>query len=117
VTQNAELQLGLGGDVNPPNQTEMPESRVRAPSDMMMLADSKTDGLWDGNMDPKEKDQWPAKRHNGSTVVMFCDGHAESAQRKNVVDPNNQTWRRRWNNDNEPHLEYTWEGDNGTEKE
>jgi prepilin-type processing-associated H-X9-DG protein len=84
---------------------------------MLMLSDSRTDRSWDGNMDPKENLQWPAKRHNGNCVVMFCDGHAEIAKRKDVVDPQNDKWRRRWNNDNEPHREFTWTGDNGASKD
>ncbi len=117
VTPNLNQQLGLGGDINPPSQPEMPESRVVAPADMIMLADSKTDGSWDGNIDPKEIDQWPAKRHNGNTVVMFCDGHAEAAKRRLIVDPRNQTWRKRWNNDNQPHPQITWNGDPGNTKD
>ncbi len=117
VTQNIDEQLGLGGDINPPRQPEMKESRVRAPSDMLMLADSKSDKSWDGNVDPKQADQWPGKRHNGRTVVMFVDGHAESALRREVVDPTNDQWRRRWNNDNEPHYEFNWTGDDGTSKD
>ena len=116
VTPIITEQLGLGGDVDPPNQPELDESRVVNPADMMMLADSKSDYSWDGNIDCKEKDQWPAKRHNGNTVVMFCDGHAESARRQDIVDPNNDRWRRRWNNDNEPHREFTWVGDDGLDK-
>jgi prepilin-type N-terminal cleavage/methylation domain-containing protein/prepilin-type processing-associated H-X9-DG protein len=113
-TPDINQQLGLGGDVNPPGQPEMPESRVRSPSDMIMLADSRTDTNWDGNIDPKQSDQWPAKRHNGNTVLMFTDGHAEAARRMDVVDPRNDRWRSRWNNDNDPHREIgTWRGDNG----
>jgi prepilin-type N-terminal cleavage/methylation domain-containing protein/prepilin-type processing-associated H-X9-DG protein len=117
VTQDINVQLGLGGDINPPSQRELDESRVRNPSDMMMLADSKSDYSWDGNIDPKESDQWPAKRHNGSTVTMFVDGHAETARRMDIVDPRNDRWRRRWNNDNEPHYEITWTGDDGTSRD
>jgi prepilin-type N-terminal cleavage/methylation domain-containing protein/prepilin-type processing-associated H-X9-DG protein len=117
VTMNINAQLGLGGDINPPGQRELDESRVRVPSDMMMLADSKSDYSWDGNIDPKESDQWPSKRHNGNTVVMFIDGHAESARRMDIVDPKNEKWRRRWNNDNEPHYEFSWTGDDGTSKD
>jgi prepilin-type N-terminal cleavage/methylation domain-containing protein/prepilin-type processing-associated H-X9-DG protein len=117
VTADINLQLGLGGDVNAPNQPELPESRVVSPTEMLMLGDSRTDGSWDGNMDPKESDQWPAKRHNGSTVLMFCDGHAEAARRAEVVDPKSDKWRRRWNNDNKPHTEFSWTGDNGTAKD
>ena len=123
VTMNLNDQLGLGGDVNPPTQPEMPESRVRAPSEMIMIADSQTpkqgviNGTWDGNIDPKETDQWPSKRHNGRTVIMFCDGHAESALRKDVVDPKSEKWRRRWNNDNLPHPEFNWTGDTSNRKD
>ena len=113
VTMNLSQQLGLGGDINPPGQPEMPESRVKKPSDMIMLADSKSDNSWDGNIDPKESDQWPAKRHSGRCNLQFGDGHAEAALRKTVVDPRNDAWRRRWNNDNEPHYEQSWTGDPG----
>lgn len=111
-------QLGLGGDLHPgdPTFSELRDTRVKSPSDMMMLADSRSDYSWDGNIDPKESDQWPAKRHNGKTVLMFCDGHAEAAKRAEVVDPKSDKWRRRWNNDNEPHLEINWTGDNGSSK-
>ncbi|HOX02552.1 MAG TPA: type II secretion system protein [Candidatus Paceibacterota bacterium] len=117
VTPTIAQQLGLGGDVNPPSQPEMAESRVRKPSDMIMLADSKSDYSWDGNVDPKESDQWPAKRHNSRCVIMFCDGHAEAALRREVVDPASDKWRRRWNNDNLPHNEFSWTGDNGQSKD
>jgi len=108
-TPNINEQLGLGGDVNPPGSPELPESRVKSPSDMIMLADSKSDKSWDGNIDPKEADQWPSNRHSKRTVLQFADGHAESALRKNVIDSTkDNSWRRRWNNDNEPHNEITW---------
>ena len=111
VTMDAQLQLGLGGDINPPGQPEMPESRIVRPTDMIMLADSKTDGSWDGNVDPREVDQWPSSRHNGNTTVMFCDGHAESAKRSRVIDPANDFWVRRWNNDNRNHVsQYAYNG-------
>lgn len=117
VTQNLSEQLGMGGDINPPSQPEMPDSRIKAPADMIMLSDSKSDRSWDGNIDPKESDQWPAKRHNGRCVLMFADGHAESARRSDVVNPKDDKWRRRWNNDNQPHLDINWTGDNGTSKD
>ena len=97
-------QLGLGGDINPPTQPEVSESQVVRPVDMIMLGDSKTDGSWDGSIDPREVDQWPSSRHSGSTTLMFCDGHAESAKRSQVVDPNNDLWVRRWNSDNQNHV-------------
>lgn len=117
VTMDINAQLGLGGDVNPPTQPEMPEARVKVPVDMLMLADSKSDYSWDGNIDPKEPDQWPGKRHAGRCVLMFCDGHAEAAYRKDVVDPKSDKWRRRWNNDNLPHNEFNWGADTGKTKD
>jgi prepilin-type processing-associated H-X9-DG protein len=114
VTRDLSQQLGLGGDINPPAQPEMPESRIKRPADMIMLSDSRTDGSWDGNMDPKQSNQWPAKRHDQRCNLMFGDGHAEAAIRKDVVNPQSEKWRRRWNNDNEPHWEYNWAGDSGT---
>jgi hypothetical protein len=79
---------------------------------MIMLADSKTDTNWDGNIDPKESDQWPSNRHNRRTNLQCADGHAESALRREVVNSKNSEWRRRWNNDNQPHPEIgQWQGD------
>lgn len=117
VTMNLSEQLGLGGDINPPLQPEMPESRIRRPADMIMLADSRTDTNWDGNIDPKQSQQWPAKRHNQRCNLMFADGHAETALRRDAVDPASDKWRRRWNNDNEPHYEFNWAGDPGNTRD
>jgi prepilin-type N-terminal cleavage/methylation domain-containing protein len=109
-------QLGLGGDIG--TVPEVAESAVVAPSQMIMLADSKTDTNWDGNIDPHESDQWPSNRHLRRTNLMCTDGHAESAIRKNVVDPKQDDWRCRWNNDNQPHKEFgNWTPDPGTGKD
>jgi prepilin-type N-terminal cleavage/methylation domain-containing protein/prepilin-type processing-associated H-X9-DG protein len=99
-------QLGVGGDVNVVG--EVKDSQVKSPANMIMLGDSKPDGSFDGNIDPKNPLEWPSNRHNRRTVLMFCDGHAEAPKRKDVVDPANQTWRARWNNDNLPHPEFNW---------
>jgi prepilin-type N-terminal cleavage/methylation domain-containing protein/prepilin-type processing-associated H-X9-DG protein len=99
-------QLGLGGDVNIVG--DLSESAVRSPVDMLMLADSKPDGSFDGNVDPKNPLEWPSNRHNRRTDIMLADGHAETAMRGDVISPTNDKWRRRWNNDNEPHYEITW---------
>jgi prepilin-type N-terminal cleavage/methylation domain-containing protein len=101
-------QLGMGGDVNVAGVGEIKDSQVKRPSDMIVVADSKPDGSFDGNIDPKESDQWPSNRHDRRTVLNYADGHADAALRKNVIDPNDRTWRARWNNDNDPHLEITW---------
>ena len=112
------VELGLGGDFNPPAQQELPESRVAKPADMIMLGDARTDGSWDGNMDPKEPDQWPSSRHAGRTTFMFCDGHAETAKRSVAVDRANDYWVRRWNNDNQNHsATYPYPGTTAAQRE
>lgn len=109
------LNLGAGGDidVNRPVRDTM----VRRPSDMIVVGDSKVDGEWDGTIDPNtasanndnvKGQQWPGNRHNRRTDLMFADGHAETALRKDVIDPGNNTWRARWNNDGDPHTEISW---------
>jgi hypothetical protein len=59
-------------------------------------------------MDPTTPTEWPSNRHNRCTCIMFADGHAEAAKRGDVINPQSDLWRRRWNNDNLPHPEYSW---------
>jgi prepilin-type N-terminal cleavage/methylation domain-containing protein/prepilin-type processing-associated H-X9-DG protein len=101
-------QLGLGGDVNVAGVGEVKDAQVRHPADMIMLGDSKPDGSFDGNIDPANPLEWPSNRHNRRTNLMYCDGHAEASKRGDVINPNSDVWRRRWNNDNQPHREYNW---------
>ena len=100
---------GLGGDVDV--FPEVKESQVKSPSDMIMLGDAKpgaggkitkaSRGQFDANIDPTTEAEWPSNRHNQRTVLMFADGHAEIARRNDVIDPMNDRWHRRWNNDGE----------------
>lgn len=106
--------LGLGGDVND-SANLVKATQVKNPTDMIMLADSKPNGDFDGSIDPVVRspdnangEQWPSNRHGGRTDLMFCDGHAENAKRNDVIDPNNDIWRARWNNDHSPHPEVSW---------
>ena len=107
-------QLGLGGNID--NCPSVKGSDVVAPSDMIMLADSRATGFLSANLDPAQNDQgdnalgqqWPSNRHNRRTDIMFGDGHAEAAIRNNVIDSKNRDWRARWNNDHQPHPEYAW---------
>ncbi|MEO6182220.1 MAG: DUF1559 domain-containing protein [Verrucomicrobiota bacterium] len=99
--------FGLGGDVDV--FPEVKESQVKRPSDMIMVGDSKPDGSFDGNIDPTTPKEWPSNRHDRRTCIMFADGHAQAARRKDVINPNNDLWHRRWNNDNLSHNNlYTW---------
>lgn len=107
---------GLGADLDPagnqPWNKEPAESHVRVPSDMICLADSRSDAVWDTAIDPADRpgggpnveaSEWPSRRHNGGAVAMFCDGHAEYAKQKFWV-MRDERWRRRWNADHEPWL-------------
>ena len=96
---------GLGGDVDVLS-FEVRESAVVAPTEMIMLGDSKPDRSFDGNIDPTTPGEWPSNRHNLRTVLMFCDGHSEAARRNDVIDPKNEMWHRRWSNKNI--VEGTW---------
>ena len=102
-------QLGLGGDINGTwYKGPVSEAMVVSPSEMIMLGDSKADASWDANMDPVNEPDRPSNRHNFKTNLMFADGHAQAARRRDIIDPKNDAWRRRWNNDNQSHPEITW---------
>lgn len=99
-------QLGLGGDIQDGSATltELKDSAVKVPADMIAITDSRSDYSWDANVDPRQSDQWPAKRHNLGANVLYVDSHVEFGKRRLMIDPNNDTWRKRWSNDNDPHM-------------
>lgn len=116
---NAKPQLGLGGDIDGGwYQGPIKDTTVRAPAQMIMLGDVralKDSGQisFNANMDPTANSpahtEWPSSRHNNRTDLLLCDGHVESPARAPVIDPKqNNPWRSRWNNDNQPHNEITW---------
>jgi len=115
----ATPQLGLGGDVNGSlYKGPVKEANVVSPSQMIMIADVpaiKNAALisFNANLDPTDPSpghsQWPANRHSQRTDLLCADGHAEHPKRNDVINPTpNNLWRNRWNNDNQPHNEYTW---------
>jgi len=110
---NHQPQLGLGGDVDGSfYHGEVKDTMVVSPSQIIMLGDSralKNPHTWEANLDATQQDQWPSNRHNKRTNIMCPDGHAESALRRQVIDPaKDNPWRNRWNNDNQPHNEISW---------
>lgn len=109
ISINATPQLGLGGDVDGGwfKGVVKDTSIVNTPN-MIVLACSQAQKLnptWEANLDPTQRDQWPSSRHEGRSDILFADGHAEKVWRKDVINPRNETWRRRWNNDYNPHWE------------
>jgi hypothetical protein len=110
--------FGMGGDVGTP---PVKDSTIRRPVDMIVIGDVRSDAPtpnFNANLDPVIGDapdndttthnQCPSNRHNYRTDLVFADGHAESPKRNDVINPNDNTWRARWNNDNDPHTEVTW---------
>jgi prepilin-type N-terminal cleavage/methylation domain-containing protein/prepilin-type processing-associated H-X9-DG protein len=101
------------------------ESEVKAPSDMIGLADGY--GVsWVGPADPdphlfewiflehidpgsarisaKPKFGTAAHRHSGKLNVAFCDGHIERIRPFDLFFNIDAKWLRKWNRDNDPHL-------------
>jgi prepilin-type N-terminal cleavage/methylation domain-containing protein/prepilin-type processing-associated H-X9-DG protein len=107
--------LGLGSNIDyraPPLLVRIvPESKVRAPSDMIAVGDNYSKDVSDPNIHVADLGLiwpmvWPGLLHNGGANLVFCDGHVEFARQRLWLAPTDDA-RRRWNNDNEPHRE-TW---------
>ena len=103
--------LGLGWSqkfYNPDSLKPVPDSEVKAPSDMIALGDTTSDFYWDIGITPQFsfKKLWPGDRHNKGANILFCDGHVELMKQDKLVEET-ESMRRRWNRDHEPHPE-TW---------
>ena len=112
--------MGLGGDVG--SEADLiPESTVKAPSDMIAISDSRADGGWDCAVDPCDGGtfanparEWPSKRHSLGSNILLTDGHAEYHKMLDLVarkptgqyKPDAANMLMRWNNDNQPHKEW-----------
>jgi prepilin-type N-terminal cleavage/methylation domain-containing protein/prepilin-type processing-associated H-X9-DG protein len=99
--------LGLGAhvdDVFRPWAWNIRDSDIARPAEMIAIADSKADGVWDSAIDPEN--QWdyesPSARHFGGAEVLFCDGHVIWEEQSKLIEPEEWT-RRLWNNDYLPH--------------
>jgi len=99
--------LGLGGWVGHKDFGEVKDTRVAFPSEMVMLADSKSDFNWDTALDPSDAAdaEWPSPRHAGGSNFVWGDGHASAKKQRDMVEPTLEA-RRKWNNDGKPHEEY-----------
>jgi prepilin-type N-terminal cleavage/methylation domain-containing protein/prepilin-type processing-associated H-X9-DG protein len=114
-------QLGLGGDIDgAQSQGPLKDSAVKSPANMILLCDvpsvaQNATPNFNANADPADTSavhsECPSNRHNYRTDVLFCDGHVESPKRNDLRNPLDDTWRARWNNDNDPHsAEGNWIG-------
>jgi len=96
--------LGLGAVPGDKEYGELPERRVKVPSDMIAMADSNADGIWDTAIDPDAdvNSEGPGKLHLGGAEVLFCDGHVAWFRQKSLVARDTAS-RARWNNDHKNH--------------
>jgi prepilin-type processing-associated H-X9-DG protein/prepilin-type N-terminal cleavage/methylation domain-containing protein len=79
-TPAARPPRGLGGDVTADvlSQHELKISRVRVPSQMIAIADSKSDGFVDLMLEALLEGGYPPGTvHRGGANVLFCDGHVQ----------------------------------------
>jgi len=117
---------GLGVYLGDPVWGETKEASVKNPTEMISFGDSnwdlkkKGDRDWSGFIGMYEERQWPLEVHAGRwplevhagrTSIVFCDGHAESKRRLDIIgqlhkDPaQRKAVARFWNRDNEPHFQ------------
>jgi prepilin-type N-terminal cleavage/methylation domain-containing protein/prepilin-type processing-associated H-X9-DG protein len=119
LSNSASPPLGMGADIGKGIVTD---TMIRNPAEMIAIGDVRSDVppgsiSFNANLDPvinggDNAPPWhcqvPCNRHNYRTDLLFADGHVESPKRNDVVNPNDVTWRARWNNDNDPHGPATW---------
>lgn len=108
---------GLGVFLGDPIAGETKESAVVSPSNMISYGDSnwdikkKGDTDWSGFIGMYEERQWPLELHSGRASLVFCDGHAETKRRFDIIGQlrkdkgERKQVARIWNRDNEPHFE------------
>ena len=90
------------------NRTDIPQSAVKVPSEMIAIGDTSFDRPMLEVISPYYLQSADAvgSIHSGGANAVFCDGHVEYGKRMKWTEARD-TMRRRWNNDNEPHPE-TW---------
>jgi prepilin-type N-terminal cleavage/methylation domain-containing protein/prepilin-type processing-associated H-X9-DG protein len=107
-------------DSNPPWHfpNQVSESDVSVPADMIAFGDGGASDLggrtasgsllarqvasiaWSPSMPPTLE-----KRHRGRLNVIFCDTHVEAPKVRQLLLDLSPEWLRKWNRDNDPHLE------------
>ena len=85
---------------------EVPLSKIVQTSDMIVVADTFTDGGQDQWVTPQKGADLshPSERHNGGAQVIFADGHAQIFAKKDLLERSEASMRR-WNNDYKGHEE------------
>ncbi len=102
LTGGPETFLGFGAQGFPAN---LPEGRVRAPADMIAIADYDPQATDDDNDDDRHPEMLflgLMGRHASGANVLFCDSHVEYDE-TNRLTASDVTARQRWNFDHQPH--------------
>jgi prepilin-type processing-associated H-X9-DG protein len=117
VPTPSSKQRGLGGDVYDAGGKELKVSRVRKAAEMIAIADTTPDGIYDQCVDPCNPKEAPSAIHKGGSNILWCDGHVTWKLQKELVlfDPKRPTIKyqkglvpawdviaMQWNNDNRP---------------
>lgn len=107
---------GLGAHIDPNGgATGAPITMmdVVAPAYMIAITDSKSDNNWDSVTDPSDPGtarypapEWPSRRHNGGSNVLWVDGHVDYWKQIDLTAWKDEVMSL-WNNDHLPHPE-TW---------
>jgi len=114
--------LGLGKVLvlnNPgdPGSGEVHATRVKVPAQMIAVADTTADGLWDFAISPIHGAalHYPGRIHSGGANVLYCDGHVEWHLQDDLILPTPADvgfgWiryaeiSRMWNNNNRYELD------------
>jgi prepilin-type processing-associated H-X9-DG protein/prepilin-type N-terminal cleavage/methylation domain-containing protein len=100
--------LGLGSYLS----SNVRESQIRVPGEMLAVGDSQSDFYWDHLIypvvDAPSGTDWlgsqtlPSRRHDGGANMVFCDGHVEYGKQGSWTAETEKA-RSRWNSDNRPH--------------
>jgi prepilin-type processing-associated H-X9-DG protein/prepilin-type N-terminal cleavage/methylation domain-containing protein len=94
-------------DLGSNTRTQIAESEVVAPSEMMAIGENFNGSITfiRGHL-PDEEKRWSASsRHQGKANVVFCDGHVESPSLKFLFEDTSDAALVRWNRDHLPHRE------------
>jgi prepilin-type N-terminal cleavage/methylation domain-containing protein/prepilin-type processing-associated H-X9-DG protein len=106
---STDALLGLGGDhaylAGPSPIPSVAENRVLVPADMLAIGDSMLTpfGTTGYLLTMTEGSKTDPRRHNGGYNLAFVDGHSETLRNESLVSTNESN-RRRWSNDHEPHF-------------
>lgn len=88
LTPAGDRHPGLGADLDDPSRPyglALKASRVRRPSELIVIADNTPDGSYDFNLDPRNPAEAPGKIHKGGANILHGDGHVDWRHQRDLV--------------------------------